>query len=82
MPDGFLTDITTCVQRYWDENKRAYHDDEMCGDGIDRTEDKEVQAMCKSCLEVDHLVQERKKAKHKFGIAKRRLSALGKGLLK
>lgn len=70
---GFLN-ADTCIERYWEANKSA-----VDGDGY--PVEAEKVPLCLSCTEVDRLIQERKKAKQQFGIAKRRITQIGKGLL-
>lgn len=69
---GSFPNTTTCIERYWQNNK-----DER--DGDDTT--YEIEPLCPSCSEVDKLVVERKEVKQKFGIAKRRIGQLARGLL-
>lgn len=74
--NGFLPD--TCIERYWKANKEALRVSE---ETYELVEPKKVH-LCESCTLVDQLVQERKSEKQMFGIAKRRLSAIGKTLIK
>lgn len=61
----------TCLERLWEEVKAAAEFDDQ----------PEHVELCASCAEVERLIPQRREAKHKFGIAKRRLSRLGAGLL-
>lgn len=71
-----LDNGATCVERYWSQRQSmAFYFGKEAVDNVDST-------MCGPCKKVDCLVQERKAAKQQFGIAKRRLSAIGKALLK
>ena len=72
----------TCIEAMWDMNRELatdYEDDDEVNTPADLVGDYEP--MCKSCEEVQKLVDERKAAKQQFGIAKRRLSQIGKGLI-
>lgn len=65
---------STCVERYWNSRKEAVDED---GEPFE----PEPVELCSSCRMVDRLVQERKRAKQQFGVAKRRISQLGKGII-
>jgi hypothetical protein len=68
----------TCINRYWDAAKAARAAYDATGDHVA----PEKVDMCPSCKEIDRLVIERKKAKKEFGVAKRRITQIGKALLK
>lgn len=70
---GSFHNKTTCIERYWQNNK-----DER--EGGDTT--YEIEPLCPSCSEVDRLIIERKEVKQKFGVAKRRIGQIARGLLK
>jgi len=73
--DGTLAE-RTCLGRYWAESMELRDIYECTGEHIE-TERAEL---CQSCKEVDRLVNDRKAARQKFGVAKRRISQIGKGL--
>jgi len=76
--DGDSPFSETCLEHYWGCRKEAKeHNDENGGDLT--AEDIDIIDMCPSCKEVDRLVMVRKKERQRFGIAKRRITQLGKG---
>ena len=68
----------TCISAMWEHNKcllrEGWTKDEIAVESHDMK-------LCPSCTEVNRLVSERKEAKQQFGIAKRRLSQIGKALI-
>ena len=86
---GLFGDNQDCLSAYYQYRKNAalidecesshYHEagDDVCGHELFDSEP----VLCSSCLKVDNLVQERKRAKKQFGIEKRRISALGRAML-
>lgn len=71
---GFL-DGDHCIERYWQANKEARTILEC--EGVDVKPEKVD--LCPSCTEVDRLFMVRKKERQRFGVAKRRITQLGKG---
>lgn len=73
-----------CIERLWDHNRavKVYADwaDYGCeaGDEPEGPEESGPPSLCERCAEVDDLVQRRKQAKKMYGIAKRRVSAIGR----
>jgi len=61
------------------KNRTHYYEEDFEPDG---PESEEPPELCEAGKLTDKLIQERKAAKKRFGIAKRRLSALAKGLTK
>ena len=72
----FMTD--TCIEHYWGCRKEAKALSDETGEDL-VAEDIDAIDMCPSCTEVDRLVMVRKKERQRFGIAKRRITQLGKG---
>ncbi len=72
----FITD--TCIEHYWGCRKEAKALSDETGEDL-TADDIDIIDMCPSCKEVDRLVMVRKKERQRFGIAKRRITQLGKG---
>lgn len=79
---------TACIERLWDHNKAAKDyaewaaDEELygqeAGEEPEGPEETGTPTLCKRCAQVNDLVQRRKQAKKTYGIAKRRVSAIGR----
>jgi hypothetical protein len=68
-----------CLSRSWERNKKQrYNDEEFC----ESPELLPKITLCPSCQAAQKFIDQRKEAKQKFAIQKRRVLALGKGLLK
>lgn len=63
-------DSDDCLSRLWEHNKEMSMYDE-----------REAPTLCHRCAQIDDLVQRRKQAKKAYGIAKRRVSAIGRASL-
>ena len=68
-----------CIERYWEVNIHNTSARELQECGIEL---RERVKLCRSCTELDRLIQERKKARQVFGRTKAKLSLLGKKLIK
>jgi len=74
-----------CISRSWERNRKQHyaqfaHDE--CGvDGLGDVEQLPTVTLCPACIFVQQLVDDRKEAKKRFGIAKRRISQMGRGLI-
>ncbi len=69
---------TTCLERYWQRNR-----DDIAEEGCPPfNQEAESGILCPNCTEIDKLVIKRRVAKQKFGIAKRRIGQLARGLTK
>ncbi len=71
----------TCIEMYWGASKEAKEISDKTGEELTAYDILIEFTLCPSCTEVDRLVIERKKAKQQYGIAKRRISQIGKGLI-
>lgn len=86
---GFFDAGQECIERLWEWNKQTSiaEQEEGCiyGPGepgvdyeIAEYPDGDQPKLCPRCAQVDRLIQQRKKAKQEWGIAKRAVSAVGK----
>jgi len=74
--DGLFS--TSCIDRLWAYNKeyrRAVEDETPIKECVDRGE------LCGRCEEINKIVATRKVARKNFGIAKRRIGQLARGLI-
>jgi len=72
IPGALDASKKTCVERLWEFNKAII---------ASEFDDEDAPALCISCATVQKLVDERKEAKRRLGIEKRRISALGRALI-
>lgn len=91
--DGFYTancrdvrDGNDCISRSWAQNRKQHYaqmEKDECGvDGMGDVEQLPPVELCSACTEVQRLVDLRKEAKKRFGIAKRRIAQMGRALLR
>lgn len=78
---GSFPSSTACIERYWQDNKDWKESEEYEELNEFDYADRVPVTLCPSCSEVDRLVIERKERKQKFGVAKRRIGQLARGLI-
>lgn len=80
---GILDMGQACIERLWSWNKQArlaeqeYDWEDFPSDPDDPPEGDQPK-LCPRCAQVDRLIQQRKKAKQEYGVAKRAVSAVGR----
>lgn len=76
-----------CIERFWEHNKaqkahiESLADIDLYGDEAGEAvpaPEGENPTLCPRCYIIDSLIQKRKEARKQFGIAKRRVSAIGR----
>jgi len=73
--------ITHCIERLWSSNK-DYKTAVECGeiDELPDDEERGLEDLCVRCEELDKIINLRKEARKKYGIAKRRIGQIARGL--